>query len=380
MKNLLVLSNRLLKELFWLIPFISVAFVAAATLRTPPVFPAPAQSHMVVDAEGVNVAVPFPFRAIVGYGGSDFLETTRAPETLLKAGSFHDRDFWFASGIMSRIYPQVLKDDNLWNSPPDLESLLAQDIGATYFFGGPLATSMRRIGLAVITRGWRPKNRDEMIFTATRLENAALGDQDRGEAFIAGYQQAFARLEQDLQPQTLTNRPRVLTMGGSARDWSNLYIFGVKASQFDGVDERVGVQNASEGYEASGRQQDVERILAMNPDIIFLLGESAHEFLQDPRWRGLKAVRTNRVYNGLRSLRGSFEPLYGIDFRPLWARWQAEIAHSDRVEPRVRELLRDRFVKAYGYRLSDDEIDNLLRTEENKDSSGYARFTANAGE
>jgi hypothetical protein len=372
--------KSLIKELFWLVPFVSIALIAGGTLRRPPVFPVPAESRMIVDAEGVNVAVPTPFRAIVGYGGSDFLETSHAPEILLKAGNFHDRDFWFASGLMSRIYPQVLKDDDLWSCPSDLESLLAQDVGATYFFGGPLGSSLRHIGLAVITRGWRPKSRDDLIFTATRLENAALGDRERGETFIAGYQEAFAHLDRDLQPDTLTNHPRVLTMGGSARDWSNLYIFGIKASQFDGQDQRVGVENASEGYEASGRQQDVERILAMNPDIIFLLGESVHEFLQDPRWRGLKAVQSNRVYNGLRTLRGSYEPLYGLDFRPLWARWQAEIAHPDRLKPKVRELLRDHFVKAYGYRLSDGEIDDLLRIDENKESAGYARFATEMNE
>jgi iron complex transport system substrate-binding protein len=52
----------------------------------------------------------------------------------------------------------------------------------------------------------------------------------------------------------------------------------------------------------------------------------------------------------------------------------AELAHPDRLQPKLREQYRDHFLKAYSYRLSDDEIDNLLRIDESKDSVGYARF------
>ena len=89
----------------------------------------------------------------------------------------------------------------------------------------------------------------------------------------------------------------------------------------------------------------------------------------------MRAVRENRVYQGLRSLRGSLEPLYGLDFRPLWARWTAELAHPNRLSSsRLRDLVRDHFLESYGYRLSDDEIDDLLRIDENRASAGYARF------
>ena len=89
----------------------------------------------------------------------------------------------------------------------------------------------------------------------------------------------------------------------------------------------------------------------------------------------MKAVQDNHdAHEGPRSLRGSSEPLYGLDFRPIWARWQAELAHPDRLAAKLRELLRAHFVKAYGYTFSEDEMESLLRIAENKDSAGYARF------
>ena len=358
------------KEFLWLAPFTFLGLVALAPMRSPPDFPPPPQTRVVTDAEGVKVTIPIPFRAVVRYGGTSFLETTHAPETIIKAGgNARDRDK-FASGIIARIYPEILKNDALWNHPFELETLLAEDRDATYFHSPP--DQLRRVGLPAPTLTFHPANRDEIIFSATRIQAAAMGREERGEAFLADYRQAYADLKQELQSETLANIPRVIVMGSSLRDWNFLSVSNMKESRFD--DQRIGVVNASEGFEDTGRQQDAERILAMNPEMIFLWGESVKDFLRDPRWQGVKAVQDNRVYEGLRTLRAALEPLYGLDFRPLWARWQAELAHPDRLAPKLRELLRAHFVKAYGYTLSEDEMESLLRIAENKDSAGYARF------
>jgi ABC-type Fe3+-hydroxamate transport system substrate-binding protein len=360
-----------------------VGLIVLALARPAPVLPPFAQSRIVTDSEGIKVAVPQPLRALMTFGSSDFLETTHAPEMLLKAGSSHDRNFWFGSGLMARIYSQVVKNDALWDYPTDIEALIARDDHPTFFVGdGKL---LRRLGLPVLAMVWYPPNGDEKVFQATRVANAAMGHEDQGEAFIAGYQQAYADLKQDLQPETLTDLPRVVGMGASGGDWSFLFISGMKEAKYDGQ-ERAGVENATGPYENTGRQQDAERILAMNPDIVFLRAdrklkfprlESVEDFLRDPRWQGLKAVQNNHVYNSPRSLTGSAEPLNGLDFRPIWARWTAEIAHPDRLQPKVRTLLREHFARAYGYALSDDEVDDLLRVYENKNTVGYARFMKN---
>ncbi len=368
-----------INQLFWIVPFVFLGLMASSVLRSSPIFPEAVSSRNVIDAAGVEVAVPLPFQAIVRFGGGPFLETTHAPEALLKAGSPKDRTFWFAGGIMSRLYPDVLNNDALWDCPSDLESLLAYYDAATYlspYLDGKAAEgTMRRIGLSALALGQHPKSKDEGIFTATRIEAMALAQPKRGESFIANYKQAYADLNQELKPETLIDLPRVLGMGASKRNWDRLFAFGEKQTQYDGQYQRAGVMNATDGYENTGREQDAERILAMNPDFIFLASESVSDFRHDPRWQGLKAIKDSRVYVDLRELQGSMEPLYGLDFRPLWARWLAAITHPERLQPKLRGLLRDHFMEAYGYRLSEDEIDDLLRIDENKHSVGYARFT-----
>jgi hypothetical protein len=361
------------EEFFWFAPFACLGLMAFGCLRPPPGYPAPLQSRVVTDARGTDVAVPLPFAALVRYGGSDYLELTHAPDALRQAGEPKDRDR-FASGLMSRIYPRILRDDELWKYPTDLESLLARDRGGTYFDWN--AQELRRIGIAALVVGWNPEDRDHMIFTATRIENAALGTAERGEGFIADYRRAYADLERELQPATLTHRPRAVGVVSSKTDWTWVVAFGDKDTHTD--DRRMGMETATDGYMNTGRLQDAERILAMNPDIVFVRVESVADFLQDPRWRGLKAVQDRRVYEGLNRLRGSLELSYGLDLRPLWARWGAEIAHPERLQPRLRELLRAHFESTYGYRLSDTQIDNLLRIDENKNTVGYARFEGRA--
>ena len=139
---------------------------------------------------------------------------------------------------------------------------------------------------------------------------------------------------------------------------------------------RSGVRDASLGWRDVGRQQEAERILAMNPDIV-LTNEPVDDFLRDPRWQGLSAVRSRRVYNGpLRDFDGSSGNLFGLTFNPLWSRWLAEIAHPDRMPANLRERLRTQVETLYGYRLSKAEIDELLNVEKNHAADGYARFTA----
>jgi iron complex transport system substrate-binding protein len=102
--------------------------------------------------------------------------------------------------------------------------------------------------------------------------------------------------------------------------------------------------------------------------------ETVAEFMRDPRWRGLKAVQERRVY---RMPGTSSADLAIMQYRPLWTRWMAEIGHPERMQPRLRQMLRESFVREFGYRLTDDQIDTLLRIDENKDSVGYERFTRN---
>ncbi len=137
-------------------------------------------------------------------------------------------------------------------------------------------------------------------------------------------------------------------------------------------DDREGIADASEGYRDLGRMEEAGRILAMDPDIVMTSG-TVQDFLHDPRWRGLQASLTHRVYVGPGDFRKA-TPMVGLTYNPMWARWTAEIAHPERFHTDLRAKLRERVARFYGYPLSESDLDELLRLTENSGAAGYSRF------
>jgi hypothetical protein len=249
----------------------------------------------------------------------------------------------------------------VWNRPSDLESRIADDIGGVYFDEGNAL-----FGLTSVSVWPNGRSQDDTIATMARVMNDVLGQPGRGAQFTVDYHHAWSDLDHDLHRETLDAQPSVIRMVAFEQNWSHL-----NAGDVHG-EERVGVSDGTRTYRASGRESDVERILAMNPDFIFLAGESPETFYRDPRWAGMTATKTRHVYS---VLDGFMDWPYAIDNVPLAARRIAEIVHPERMQPKLREIMRNHYIKAYSYQLSDNEVDDLLRVKENRLSAGYARFT-----
>jgi hypothetical protein len=349
-----------IKELFWLIPFICLGLLSLSLLRPAPVFskPNPTQSRYVEGADGVVTALPVPLQGIVG-GGYDFLQKTHSPELLAKAGSRKDRPK-YGGGLLDWVHPLVIKDERMWDFPTDIESILANDRGYVYLSDGRL----RIFGLPSVSSYPNSRDIDEVISGMTRKLNEVIDQKDNGEILVANYFKSLNDFSDELNLETLTERPRLIGMVCSTLDWSHVW-------SLMPFDKRLGLPDPTERMAALGRESEAERILAVNPDIIILFVGETKSFLRDPRWKGLKAVQERKVYQNITSLNG-----YALDLdnRPLAIRWVGEIAYPQRLKPKLRILLRDHYENNYGYRLKDYEIDWLLHMEENEVSAGYERF------
>jgi ABC-type Fe3+-hydroxamate transport system substrate-binding protein len=367
-----------LSEMLWIAPFLCIGLIALGQLRPMPHLPPPAHYRTVVGTDGVPVRIAEPFMGIAEAPPAfveGYLEDTRLPELLVYAGN-SDRRKGFSESMMSLVYPQVAKNDNLWNarlfrntSSPflELETLLSYNPGV-YLGCGSSVSLMRNIGLPVlISRAGCGGPQKVMscagspisdywahypegpIFISLRVDAALAGHPELAEARIASYCRALTDLHQELQPSTLPNRPRVLMEG-----------------EYKGDFPRAGVVDASAERRIPG--DDDERTLIIDPDMIFIIGTNASPkiYMQDPRFRGLKAVQDRRVYRWSHG---------GLTEKPAKIRWLAEIAHPERLQPKARQLLRDRMFSEFGYRLSEDQIDHMLNVEENSNSAGAERFT-----
>jgi ABC-type Fe3+-hydroxamate transport system substrate-binding protein len=366
------------REALWLAPYLCIALIALGLLRPLPHFPVPAHSRTVKGSDGVSVQVAQPLRGIAFAPPSvpdAYLEDTHSPELLVYVGVASGRK-WFANGMMSWVYPEVLKNDSLWNAKlfrstsnpfAEIETPLAYDPSVYLGCGSPVI-QMRSVGLPVLTSGSTCGGHQKLLmcpgspvppvwfhypegplFIPLRVDADLIGHPELADPKISSYCESLDELQGELQPSTLAIRPRVLMVG-----------------EYKGDFPRAGVIDVTAERKIPG--DDAERVLIMDPDMIFINGFNAspREFMDDPRRQGLKAVRDRRVYKWAHG---------GIAYKPAGIRWLAEIAHPERLQPKVRQLLRDRVVSEFGYRLSEEQIDLLLHVNENSSSMGTERFT-----
>jgi iron complex transport system substrate-binding protein len=142
--------------------------------------------------------------------------------------------------------------------------------------------------------------------------------------------------------------------------------------------KKVCGENAADGFGSANGQLNVENLLILDPDVIYLnpyildlTNLDTRTILDDPRLRGLKAVRDKRVYHmplGGSRLEGPVEAALAI----LWLRLTL---HPE--APTVLDLpseVRQTYREVYGYEMTDDEINVWLRLDENLNSANYDRF------
>lgn len=362
----------------WILSFACLGLMTLSLLRPWPTVSLP-DGRPVVDARGVSV--PVPDNALVATYVRAFLAETHAPERFYGASRAMGGGF-----MLARLYPEIFVDNPLWSDDGTLESVLARapnvvTVGNLWLHGRAVSVESLR-GLGVVALDIRAeqndgKTRDGQLALQTHIYNETIGQPEYGKTILDRYFREFAEFRRDFPaPMEDADRPRFISMGASSKNWSRIFVIDDDADE-DNFRKDIGVRNAVRGFRAVGRQQDAERVLAIDPDVILLLSGDAREFMHDPRWKGLKTVRERRVYTNNPSFNGY---RHDIDHLPLSYRWLAEIVHPDRLVPRVRESLREHYREAYQYSLSDDEIDELLSVEQNSESAGYTRFMRQQGQ
>ena len=137
-------------------------------------------------------------------------------------------------------------------------------------------------------------------------------------------------------------------------------------------------RNVAAGFASANGTLNIENLLALDPEVIWLnpyvLEQTdlrVESIYEDPRLEGLKAVRNRRVYHmplGASRLEGPVEV-------PLSILWQSLILRPSRPTALdMREEIQKTYLDVYGYKLSEAEVDNWLRMEENSNSVEYLKL------
>jgi hypothetical protein len=388
--------GRLGLEAYWLLPFAFLALCTMALTRPQHVIPVTFEGDAVTitdergnpyrDRQGNTIQVPTPPQRVAQAFLRNYLPKTHAPELLSNLGDPKDQK-GFAGLIVASIYPELLEDRHWRGNPGNLEVVLADNAPGDLYFGGGVYYSsidLRNFGLIIINPEIPSVSPDELsrstngmtmdeykMFSDIRVLTASVCRSELGENLIALYRRELNRFMDEFRPETIDKQswPRVLDMVSNSDDWFSLVVNSDREKEYI---PRLAARSAAKGWTAMGRQQEGERVLAMNPEIIILRGESVERFHHDPRWRGLDAVRNRHVYNTNPLFNGYYSDL---DHIPFSARWASEIFHPERLAPQVRQGIREHYLESYGYAITEDQIDELLRVPENSASDGYGRFT-----
>jgi hypothetical protein len=388
--------RKLLSESTWLAPFLMMLLFAASLFRPEPETGPPAydgETKTVTDAVGKQVEVPYPPVGVARpHQWRSYLPYTQKPELARRLGSRNELKT-FLDAYHSWLFPEAAKDARLWMDEPGntFEVLLATAppdelhffsfVGVDKYSPEELRDRFGILALASTPGGSQSSSppgdpswmkttgidADEYrMFVGIRVVNSAIDNVEFGETLITDFIEELRALHDGLCPETIPpeDRPRVMGMG--AFDWSNIWLSS-------GDDARAATRGAIGQYRATGRYSDIERVLAINPDII--MGDPENLY-KEKLWRGLTAVRERRVYSVPYSFGGY---IWDIDHRLLNARFGAELFHPERYPVgELRELIRKRYRTRYRYEISDDQIDELLNVEKNSVSAGYERFMRDA--
>ena len=328
----------------------------------------------VIDQVGNEITIPLPFQGATPLfqGIGEYLYVTRDP------GSIQDSQTvslnWLGRSFFLNLYPQLhtLRHDiSLLDQQAANQERLLRLHPSAIFVSSNVAEPLRRVGLPALglTQVWS----NDQVFDRTRVFTQALGQPDRAAALVKDFQRDMADLRQELGVVPPQEQPKVAEL--FILPSGVIFEIGNSETERDAFDV-AGVVNAS-SHEHSTKV-GVEAVLRLNPDSILLLPDptpSPRMFMADARWEALGAVRRQSVYRRPLGANGGFKSI--IEY-PLFARWLAELNHSDRLAPHLRAKVVKKMLTQFGYRLSEVELDAFLNLSENGASAGYARFAVPA--
>jgi ABC-type Fe3+-hydroxamate transport system substrate-binding protein len=338
------------------------AALAAAPVRT------------VVDATQTPVDIPLPFRGVALYCFMlpEYLAVTRSPADVAAAVELSPGASREGHDLLRELFQGVASIRANISGPifaqPNLETLLALNPSVVIHwreFPGYKA-QLERIGFPVVTLGHARK--EEWLTEAPRIFAEASGIPGRADELAARYHAAKTELAAELQPATLTARPRVLRLWIPSE--GGFSAVG-KGQIFNAFIEQAGGVTAIESPSA-WVALDIERLLLLDPDVILISSRPDQPrppaLFSRPEWQPLRAVQTRRIY----AEPPAFSNLIASS---LYCRWLAELLQPQRLSPRLREMFQAYFRDDFNYRMSERETDARLYLAENAGSAGYERFS-----
>lgn len=338
--------------------------------------PVRAQPVVVTDLEGRSVQLPRPAERVVTIPiplASTLIAMDGSTRRLVGMNAVAKSAV--VEGILGRIFPQArdIRSDIVGeNFMPNIEALAAARPDLVLQWGGrgddivrPLTNAGLPVALILCCR-------EEWTRSYHRMLAAAIGRPERAAENEAWRDRVMVEIEARSVSLPAGPRPRVLHL---QRALDGFQAAG-KGTYNGWVIELAGGENAAAEL-ADFKPVNAEQIAAWDPDVILLNSfEDKLEtgfILGHPILSQTKAARAGRVYK---------MPLGGYRWdppsheSPLTWMWLANLLHPDAFRFDLRSAMREAYQTLYGHRLTDADMDEILRVGMQGKATHYAQFLA----
>jgi iron complex transport system substrate-binding protein len=368
-------SGRILPWCFGVLCVLECALsLAPPSVSTSAVPGSPTPVAVISDANGRRVSVQVPARRVVIFPPvlSGFATLDGGVGHVAAAPAFMADQL--SKAPIGRVYPALgripavaaVPRGTTFPSDPEQVLLIQPDAVLIWRRTGD---ALERSALPVLEiTSLRPDQEAQRVWA---LMAQLTMQEDRGNWLLQRYRETDRRIRGEVDGIPQAAKPRTLMM------WHNdPLVFNLAESSFPpALDmERLGAVNLATAYKVG--RTDVEGLLALDPDVIFLnaiglITEEPDTFYRQPVLRSIKAVRNQRIYK--LPLAGNRVEGISPD-HDLYLEWIAEILYPDRIPARLRNMFKSIYQDVYHYSISDDEIDDALFVKENLASAGAERF------
>ncbi|GAB3713441.1 ABC transporter substrate-binding protein [Nocardiopsis oceani] len=309
------------------------------------------------------VTVPMPAASLM-------LAVDGGPDRL--AGMNESSQQALSEGILGEFFPEaqeIPSDVAGTDFVPNVESTLALDPDVVVQWGDQgeqLTGPLEDAGVPVLglTYGAQ-EDLEEWI----EIFGVLLGQEERAEQIIGNYHEHLETIEAAVADTEDT--PSVLYLNQA----SDGYTTNGAGTYQDYVIDLVGAENPAAELSGSTVEVGIEQILEWDPDIVLLSHFDTvvpADIHADPLWEDVAAVQNDSVYR---------IPLGGYRWDPpnqeshlMW-HWLARVVHPESDLEPLRPEISSTYEFLYGQAPTDEQTDEILRTDENADSAGYDVFS-----
>lgn len=277
-------------------------------------------------------------------------------------------------GMFSTIFPESAESAVVAGSDfiPNVETLLELDPDVVIQWGDrgtEVTKPIEDAGFPVLGLDYGT-HEDLQIWI--RMFGQVLEKSDRAEEIIRWQDATQAEIENRVAAMD-TPAPRTMILSLAEGTYST-----TSASGYDGFQlPMVGAEMITENFLSEEGQINPEQIIEWDPEVILLSGfddSTPEDIYNDKRLASTTAVKEKRVY---KNPLGAYRWQVPSAESPLFWQWLNEVLYPNQ-EIAAEESLRSRVKAAmsqlYGFEISEEQIDQVLRFDLNGGAANYEQF------